>query len=220
MSDKARENKWVKQASFGNQIRMNDEKPFYDFVVTPEGRIKTCYFERNLACALLHVEYVRDQGTGRIIGISRVTVPHAMAVQGFVLLRDLYEQEERMEDWESFLLYQVQARKRHITVDIADEYLPDEVLRRRREWVEVEKKLELPEPKRKRAGKVTKKAESRSSAGGLRRKVKGKKAAADGSYEIQQRRVHPVFAMGTGPDYHRLLAMADARDALADGEIP
>lgn len=219
MSDKAREHEWIRNANFGDQIRMNDEKPFYEFVVTPEGRIKTCYFERNLACALLHVEYHKGQG-GRVTGIARVSIPHTFAVQGYALLRDLYAQEDRLEDWDSFLLYQVQARKRHLLEPIDDDYLPDEVLRRRKEAVAVQKKSELPEPKRKRLAKTPKKAESRSSAGGLRRRVKGGKASADGSYDIQQRRIHPHYAMGTGGDYARLLAMADARDALADGEIP
>lgn len=127
-----------------------------EYVVTPSGQIKSCYYERNVQPALLHMQWIKAKDGHRIIGVSKISVPERDAKDGYVLLRDLYEAEGRMQDFEAFKLYKVQAVKRHVTVDIDDAYMPDEVLRRRRDYVKQQRTLELPPPQpraEKKAGK-------------------------------------------------------------------
>lgn len=146
---------------FGDSIRLVDGRDdlFREYVVMPSGQIKTCYYQRNVSSGLLHLEMA---GSGRVSAIEDVRVAKQFAAQGFVLLRDLYEQEGRMQDYEAFLIYQSQARKRNISIPIDDAYLPDEVLRRRATWVEEQKKLDLPPPQPKKP----KKAQARGAANG------------------------------------------------------
>lgn len=201
---------------FGPGIRMHNDPLLMDWVVTPAGYIRTVYYERNVSPALLHIERAQQE-MGRVGAIEDVNVPAALRRAGYVLLRDLYEAEGRLDDWESFQLYQRQCRKHHITEEIGDEYLPDEVLRRRKEHQALAGKPQLPPPSRKKAKKAERKAPA-SKAGGLRGKLKGKAARADGSYAIQRKRVAPWLLMGC-KDADFLLACADERDACADGEL-
>lgn len=142
---------------FGNDIRMIGDQLFREYVVTPAGIIKTCYFERNVACALLHIE--KEMVNGRCARILDVRVSKKYAGQGYVLLRDLYAAEEREQDYKAFLLYQDQAKKREIPDPIDDAYLPEEVLRRRTSYVVEQRKLDLPKPQGPRKSKKV--AESR-----------------------------------------------------------
>lgn len=199
--------------SFGDKIRQTFDELFRDYVVMPSGQIKTVYYERNVSPALLHIE--RKGNNERTSAIVHVDVPTELKQQGFVLLSELYAREDRLEDWETYLIFQRQCRQNHVTHDIADEYLPDEVLRRRALAKETQGKAMLPPSKKKKTSKKAEKRGPAPSVGGLRSKLKGKKAARDGSYEIQRERVSPALYMGAH-DVKWLLACAAEREALAD----
>lgn len=132
--------------NFSGEIRMISDQLFREYLVMPSGQIKTAYWERNVASPLLHVEFQRHQG--RVVRVLSVRLSSSLG-EGWSLLRDLYEAEGRSVDYETFLLYQEQARKRGIETPIDDAYLPDEVLRRRASWFIEQRRLELPPPQRK-----------------------------------------------------------------------
>ena len=95
-----------------------------EYVVTPSGQIKSCYYERNVQPALLHLEPLKAGDGHRIIGISRITVSPRYAKEGYVLLRDLYEAEGSMENFAAFCMYKREAPKRGTTTPSDDAYLP------------------------------------------------------------------------------------------------
>ncbi len=131
-----------------NEVRTVSDPLLREYVVMPSGQIKTVYYERNVSSPLIRVEFARAEN-GRVVGVAAVSISAKMP--GWSLLRDLYEAEGRLVDYETFLLYQEQTRKRGLTAAIGDAYLPDEVLRRRAVWHEEQSRLDLPAPQRAQA---------------------------------------------------------------------
>lgn len=122
------------------------------FVVMPNGHIKRCLYERNLNCGQLYVKWQVDD-LGRKIALLHVEVDPAYAKSGWVALEDLYRAEDRLEDFAEYVKWSDHANSVPGTDQIPDEYLPDEVLRRRKDYVKAQRKVELKAPKRKRAAK-------------------------------------------------------------------
>lgn len=87
-------------------------------VVTGAGLIKMCPVAGNVGGALYEFE-----------GDILVAPSHAKA--GWVLLRDLYEKEGRMEHWAVFGSYVAAGKAGHERPAFPDEFLPAEVLKRR-----------------------------------------------------------------------------------------
>jgi len=141
---------------FGNTVRTHKDKLLCEYVVDPAGRIKTAYFERNVRSPLLNVVY--QTANKRIVAITGVFIDPIMAQQGWVLLRDLYEAEGRLVDYDTYLLFREGLRGRDISgEDIGDEYLPDALLDRRRNYrAEQKRAQQLPPPQRASADKKAK----------------------------------------------------------------
>lgn len=80
------------------------------------------------------------------------------------MLRDLYESEGRMVDWETYVSWHNKVQKTGSSMQIEDKYLPDEVLRRRA-FREEEIRFEMPLPQREqdilaaKAGEINTKPE-------------------------------------------------------------
>lgn len=87
-------------------------------VVTKTGLIKLCAVATNIGGALIEFE-----------GEIKVSLSHQK--EKWVLLRELYELEGRMDHWAVYEDYRA-ARKRGVEVPaFPDEFLPKEVLKRR-----------------------------------------------------------------------------------------
>lgn len=123
------------------------------FLVMPNGHIKRALFERNLDSPLLFVKWGKDK-YGRKATLEYVDVDPVLAKDGFVSLESLYEAEDRLEDFASYVKWSDHANSVPGVKQIDDAYLPDEVLRRRREHKAALTKLELPPPKRGKRAKA------------------------------------------------------------------
>lgn len=129
------------------------------FLVMPDGHIKRALFERNLDCPLLRVEWVKDEG-GRKVALDSVDVAISLRRQGWLPLEEVYAAEDRLEDFASYVQWSDHANDVPGSDLIGDEYLPDEVLRRRRDFKREQKKVKLAPPKRAKAAKAGKAGES------------------------------------------------------------
>ncbi len=112
------------------------------FVVMPDGHIKRCLFERNLDCPLLTVEWQRD-ASGRKVALLSVDVKPSLRRQGWIGLEDLYIAEDRAEDFTSYVQWSDHANDVPGADALGEEYLPDEVLRRRRDFKKEQRKIVL-----------------------------------------------------------------------------
>lgn len=123
------------------------------FVVMPSGHIKRCIFERNITCPYLVIRWDYDKQTNRPIGLKHVSIDPVWEGLGWSSLEDLYRREDRLEDFAEFVKWSDHANSVGGVDPIPNEYLPDEVLRRQREWPKLRKRIELKPPKRSRKAK-------------------------------------------------------------------
>jgi hypothetical protein len=126
------------------------------FVVMPDGHIKRVLFERNVESVILDVRWGKDK-YGRKSTLEFVEVDLAFKREGWVSLESLYEAEDRLEDFAEYVKWSDHANAVPGVKPIDDEYLPDEVLRRRREHKKSLQSVALKPPKRRKA-KVDKEA--------------------------------------------------------------
>lgn len=126
------------------------------FLVKPDGHIKRALFERNLDCPLLLVTWIKDE-SGRKVALDYVDVHPTFKRQGWDSLESLYIAEDRAEDFASYVKWSdhanalAEACAEHEPLPV--DYLPDEVLRRRREYKTQAAKIKLPPPKKRKADK-------------------------------------------------------------------
>lgn len=118
--------------------------------VSPEGRIKTILFERNLTSPILIVEW-GGEDPKRPTELVSVDLLKSIKKEGWIGLEDLYQQEDRLEDFDSYCRWEIHASSVPGVPMISDDYLPDEVLRRRASYKQEQIKLSLPAPKRRKA---------------------------------------------------------------------
>lgn len=118
-------------------------------VVSPDGRIKTVLFERNLRSPILTVEW-GGEDEHRPTELVSVEVRKSLRREGWAALEDLYRAEDRLEDFESYRKWEIHASTVPGVPPISEEYLPDEVLRRRAEYRSKQIAISLPPPKRRK----------------------------------------------------------------------
>lgn len=87
-------------------------------VVTKKGLIKMCAVASNVGGALIEFE-----------GEIKISFSHQK--EKWVLLRDLYEQDGRLDHWEVFKDYLAARKKGAEVPPFPEEFLPKEVLKRR-----------------------------------------------------------------------------------------
>lgn len=121
------------------------------FLVKPDGHIKRALFERNLECPLLIVRWLVDPDTKRRVGIGSITLDPSLEAEGWSMLRDLYAAEDRLEDFAEYVKWSDHANTVPGVKPIDDEYLPDEVLRRKRDHKAAQQAISLKPPKRRKA---------------------------------------------------------------------
>jgi hypothetical protein len=116
----------------------------------PSGHVKRCLFERNITCPFLFVQWDVDPQTQRPVRLSHLSVNPAFARLGYTSLEDLYEKEDRLEDFAEYVKWSDHANNVPGTDPLPPEYLPDEVHRRVKEWPKLRKRVDLKPPKRSR----------------------------------------------------------------------
>lgn len=131
-------------------IKFNQLRTIHDgltpvYVATESGRIKTVYVAQNVRSPAITGQEIRVNG--RVTELHGIRISAQYAELGWSLLEDLYQSEDRMVDWSSFVEYMRQCKSRNLP-PIGDEYLPDEVLRRRREHPILSTTIDLPPPQR------------------------------------------------------------------------
>lgn len=116
--------------------------------VDPKGNIRTLRYHANIADGLLDVELIMHPTMrGRCVGIGEVRLKPGARREGWSMLRDLYEAEGRMKDWESYLYWKNKVDATGSRQEIDPRLLPDEVIRRR-SFREEEIHFEMPLPER------------------------------------------------------------------------
>jgi hypothetical protein len=113
-------------------------------VVTKTGLIKMCPVASNLGGALTEYE-------------GEVKVAFSHQKEQWVLLRDLYEKENRLDHFAVFENYRAAKKAGHEVPPFPDKYLPAEVLRRRagevpgrKVWTPPDERTEEPRREGKR----------------------------------------------------------------------
>jgi len=122
----------VDKFKWSGGLRSANDEPLVEYVVDRYGRIKTSRFHVNVSNPDLDVEIRFDPSGARAVAIGEVGLSRAARRNGKALLHDLYKAEKRMADWEVWLDYQRAFREGKDVGVFPDEYLPAEVLRRRK----------------------------------------------------------------------------------------
>lgn len=145
------------------KIRSVTEGPTVVWVMAPGGRIKPIYCTVGVEPWQLTFEWIPDQtNPERMVGLRSVAITPAAHRAGWRLLRDLYEQEGRLDDWETFQTRLCTLKDGYGSdskSEYSDDYLPDYVIlaRQSKGTGRVE---ELPPPQRQKIAKRSKAAES------------------------------------------------------------
>ena len=111
-------------------MRSVQDDLFRAWVVMPNGRIRTIYYQNSVTSPYLIVEKHHAK-PGRVTSFGEVALSPAARRSGCALLKDLYAAEDRMDDWAVWLDYQDTVEAANDRTEFPDEYLPSEVLGRR-----------------------------------------------------------------------------------------
>lgn len=86
------------------------------------GSVKTVRFHANVTSPLLRLEWERDGG-GRVTRLKSILLDSDLEARGWMLAKEAYEAEDRLDDYEVFLDYY-----RACNLGAADQELPDSFL--------------------------------------------------------------------------------------------
>ena len=129
---------------------MSDSERGRFYACDAKGNVRTLYYGHNSVCSSL-LQMERMESGGRTVSIGLVELTPRARRDGWSSMRDLYEAEDRLEDWDQFLKYHIEARDsiEAGVEQLEDKYLPDEVFVRRKKKQQAVK-IDLLPPKRER----------------------------------------------------------------------
>lgn len=109
------------------------DKPYIrDYLVSPEGRIKTVRYHYNTQPPQLDVDKAMLVVNHKPVAMRRPRVSAEYAEDGWVYLSDLYAHEGRLADYKTFCDWReaLENNMPDVPEELPQEYLPNEIVRR------------------------------------------------------------------------------------------
>lgn len=143
----------------GRTLRSPEDEPEFLLAVSPEGRVKTLRYSTNGMSSKLTCKQVKQNK--RLIGVQYVTLSEQARQEGWKLLEELYEAEDRMEDCEQvYKWYRAASYRKSGKIKPLDSaYLPD-ALETIQNGADRTLHVELAPPQRKKGRRKTKTSDS------------------------------------------------------------